>query len=119
MKKIFILSLAFLLIFSFTANAQNEVNKKAKGPTIEERVGKMATDLGLTAEVKANVQKLFVKQADDLKKFRAENNKEAEDFAPKLKDLKKAQSLELKDLIGAEKFKKFNEINALAKKNQQ
>jgi hypothetical protein len=55
-----------LLIFNTTIYAQE---KKAKGPNIEARVEKMATDLGLNDAEKASVKTLLEKQNAEKKQF--------------------------------------------------
>lgn len=116
MKKKLVLALSFVLIFSTTIFAQEQTGEKRKGPSIEQRVEKMATDLSLSATEKANLQVLFVKQEADMKKFKAETSKESPDFKDKMKELRKTQESELKAVIGDEKFAKLQTIRAEQKK---
>lgn len=111
MKKNFLLALSFLFVFSAVSLAQEETQqKREKGPSIENRVEKMATDLGLSATEKTNLQTLLLKQAEDVKKFKAENDKESADFKTKMKDMRKSQTAELKALLGDEKYAKLQEL---------
>ena len=104
-----------LLIFNTTINAQE---KKAKGPNIEARVEKMATDLGLNDAEKASVKTLLEKQNVEKKQFNKKNDKESTEYKPKMKELQKKQNDELKATIGDEKFKKLQALNSEEKKSK-
>ena len=116
MKKKLVVFLSFVLVFSTMVFAQEQNNQKGKAPSVEQRVEKMANDLSLSATEKANLQTLFVKQDADMKKFRAETNKEGADFKDKMKEFRKTQESELKAVIGDEKFAKLQTIRAEQKK---
>lgn len=120
MKKYAILLFCALFMVALSASAQDQTPpKKAKGPSIEVRVEKMATDLGLTDAEKVSVKALLEKQAAEKKKFNAENDKEGTEYKAKLKELQKAQNAEMKALLGDEKYKKLQEIKAAEKKAEQ
>jgi len=119
MKKYSILLFSALLMFASTINAQEKKEKKAKGPNIEVRVEKMATDLGLTVAEKANVITLLEKQDAEKKQFNKDNDKAGADFKTKMKALQKKQNDELKATLGDEKFKKMQAIKAAEKKQKK
>jgi Skp family chaperone for outer membrane proteins len=120
MKKYAILLFSAIFMFALATNAQDQTpTKKVKGPSIEVRVEKMATDLGLTDAVKTSVKALLEKQAAEKKKFNAENDKESAEYKAKLKELQKAQNAEMKALIGEDNYKKLQEIKAAEKKAEQ
>ncbi|MEI6554282.1 MAG: hypothetical protein WCL70_01695 [Paludibacter sp.] len=119
MKKYAIFMFAALLMFVSTMKAQENKEKKAKGPSIEVRVEKMATDLGLTDAEKATVKTLFEKQDAERKQFMKDTDKESADFKPKMKELQKKQSAELKAAIGDEKFQKLQALRAEEKKAEK
>lgn len=116
MKKYAILLFSALFLLALTTSAQDSTPPmKPKGPSIEVRVEKMATDLGLTDVVKASVKTLLEKQAAEKKKFNTENDKESAGYKTKLKELQKSQNDELKALIGDDNYKKLQEIKAAEK----
>ena len=115
MKKYAIFMFAALLMFASTIKAQENNEKKAKGPRIEVRVEKMATDLGLNDAEKATVKSLLEKQDAEKKEFVKSMDKESAEFKPKMKEIQKKQSAELKATIGEEKFKKMQDLKAAEK----
>ena len=119
MKKYAIFMFAALVMFASTMKAQENKEKKAKGPSIEVRVEKMATDLGLTDVEKASLKTLLEKQDAEKKEFSKGMDKESADFKPKMKELQKKQSAELKTAIGDEKFQKSQAIRAEEKKAEK
>ena len=118
MKKKLFFAFSMILFFSFTTFAQDApANNQVKKSGLENRVDKMAADLGLNNSEKASVKTLFVKQAEDMKKFRTDNpDKESPDFKAKQKELRTAQDAELVAVIGDAKFRKLKEIRAAEKK---
>lgn len=116
MKKYALLLLSALFLFAMTTQAEG---KKGKGPTIQERVAKMTTDLGLSAAEQASVTTLFEKQDAEKKQFNKDNEKGAEDYKAKMKEMQKRQGDELKAIIGAEKYKKYQEIRKAEKENEK
>lgn len=117
MKKYLLLVFSAIFMISVAATAQG--NKKGKGPSIENRVDKMATDLELNAAEKASVLSILTKQEAELKTFRAEVDKESPDFKTKMKNMRTAQDAELKAAIGVEKFKKLQAMRAEERANLQ
>jgi hypothetical protein len=116
MKKYAIFMFAALVMFASTMKAQENKEKKAKGPSIEVRVEKMASDLGLTDTEKASVKTLLEKQDAEKKEFGKSMDKESAEFKPKMKELQKKHIAELKAAIGDEKFKKMQDLKAAEKK---
>jgi hypothetical protein len=116
MKKYAIIMFSALLMFSSTLNALEKKDKKGKGSSIEMRVEKMATDLGLNNAEKSSVKTLLEKQEAEKKQFRTDNNKESAEYKPKMKELQKKQNDELKAAIGDTKFQKLQALKAEEKK---
>ena len=119
MKKYAIFMFAALLMFASTMNAQEKKDKKGKGPSIEVRVEKMTTDLGLSAAEKVSVKALLEKQQAEKKQFITDNKKESAEFKPKMKELQKKQDAEFKTTIGDAKFKKFQALKAEERKAEK
>jgi hypothetical protein len=120
MKKYVIVLFSALFMLVLSGNAQQPNNpQRPKGPSIENRVDKMATDLGLTELEKTALKELFVKQDADMKKFRETVNRESPDFKDKMKEMRKTQDDELKSVIGEEKFNKWQAIRAEMRKNAE
>jgi len=115
MKKYLIIVLSVFLVFSGTITAQDQVNKPVN--VIEKRADKMAKELGLTDVEKANVKSLLEKQSVEVKKMKAELSpgENDNDFKVKMKELHKTQEVELKNLIGNEKYAKLKENRAAEK----
>jgi len=119
MKKYAVIVFSALFMLALTVNAQEQTTpKKEKGPSLKERVEKMAKELSLNDAEKAKLTTLLEKHSADKKKFNAENSKESADYKEKSKELRKAQDAELKELLGDEKYKKLQEIKSEGKKSQ-
>ena len=121
MKKKLFLAFTMVLFFSVTIFSQNPSGgNQGKKSGLENRVEKLATDLGLNDSEKAAVMTLFTKQAADLKAFRTDNpDKESSDFKAKQKEFRTVQDAELKAVIGDAKFKKMQELRATERKMRE
>ena len=119
-KKLFF-AFSMVLFFSFTSFAQDAPKgNKSNRSGLESRVDKMVSDLGLNESEKTAVTTLFVKQAEDLKKFKADNpDKESPDFKAKQKEFRTIQDGELKAIIGDVKFQKLMEMRAAERKMRE
>lgn len=120
MKKNLFLVLSMVMFFSFSSFAQNAQGaKKGNNSSVEKRVEKMVTDLGLNESETAAVKTLFAKQSEDMKKFRTENtDKESADYKTKQKDFRVAQDAEMKAVLGEAKFAKYMEIRGSERKSK-
>lgn len=119
MKKLIYLAFAAFIMFSVSVSAQGQkAEKKAKGPTVENRVDKVATDLNLSVTEKAAVLALFQKQDVEFKKFKSEVEAESPEFKSKLQELRKTQNEELKAVIGKDKFQALQKIRTEEKAKQ-
>ena len=119
MKKYVIFMFAALFMFATTMDAKGKKNKKGKVPSIEVRVEKMSTDLGLNDAEKASVTTLLQKQDAEKKQFNKDNDKESPEYKPKMKELEKKQNEELKAVIGEEKFQKLKAMKPARKKAEK
>ena len=115
MKKYVIFIFAALFMFSTTMSAKKD--KKGKGPSVEVRVEKMTTDLGLNDTEKAAVKTLLEKQDAEKKQLFQDNDKKSAEFKPKMKELRKKQDDELKATLGVEKFQKLKALEPADKKS--
>ena len=116
MKKYAKLVLASLLFFSLTVVAQDQAPQGNRPPSearqgggrqmmsAKDRAESTAKDLGLTDEVKAQVQALYEKNDEAFAKFRSETDRNSPDFREKFKALRDAQDADLKKIVGDEKF---------------
>ncbi len=118
MKKYVVVLFSMLFVLTVVSAQQQAEPKKGNMPTIENRVEKMATDLGLNATEKASLKVLFEKQEADMKKFRDETNRDSPDFKDKMKEIRKKQTAELKALLGDEKFAKLEAQREEQRKKQ-
>lgn len=119
MKKYAIFMFAALMLLASSVKAQENKEKKAKGPGIEVRVEKMATDLGLNDAEKASVKNLLEKQDAEKKELSKSIDKESPDFKPKMKEMQKKHNEELKAILGEDKFQKFQAIRAEEKMKEK
>lgn len=105
MKKyvIFLLTVAF--IFSVSANAQIKEDNK-----VQKRVEQMVSDLRLNDTEKASLTTLFEKHAGEMMKLKEEVNTDSAELKVKMRGLHKRQEVELKNLIGNEKYAELKEI---------
>jgi len=120
MKKYVIVLLSALFMSTMVIYAQQPNGpKRSQAASVESRVEKMATDLGLTEVEKTAVKELFVKQDADLKKFRETTDRESSDFREKMLEMRKTQDAELKAVIGEEKFNKWQTMRTEMRKNAE
>jgi len=80
--------------------------------TPEVRAERLAKQLDLTADQKAQVQALYEKQNADRQKKLAEAKTTGEDMRAKFEAERKAQDAELEKIIGPEKMKKLQDMRA-------
>jgi len=113
MKKYLILMLTVAFISILSVNAQEKTKNETN--VIDKRVEKMATELSLTDAEKAKLKVLLEKQSADYSKLKSQLKPDSKDFKEKLKEIKKAQNNELKQLLGNEKFAKYKENRAQEK----
>lgn len=113
-KLVFLVTLLCMVSLSLVAQEQNQ--SKPKAPGLDQRVEKMAADLGLSDTEKSGLKSLLVKQAEEMKALRTETDKESDAFKAKMKELRKSQESELKALIGDEKYAKLLKIRAEQRK---
>jgi hypothetical protein len=113
MKKYLIILFSVFMVISGSILAQEKVTKPVN--IIEKRADKMALELGLTDVERANVKTLLEKQSVEVKKLKAELSTEKDDFKVKMKELRKTQDEELKNLIGNEKYTKLKENRSAEK----
>ena len=116
MKKTIVLTMAIMLLGVTTSFAQKpEQNRKGYAPlqvTAENRAERMAKELDLTDQQKAEVLALFKKQDAEREKKQenAQKNREAKQAA--FQRERKTQDTELKEIIGEEKFQQLEKNRA-------
>jgi periplasmic protein CpxP/Spy len=110
-----------LLMFSVGATAQEggppkgERQGQGRGrmmQTPQERVDRLATELNLTDDQKAKVKKIFEAEADKMKTLREDQSIPQEEKRPKMMEIRKASSDQLKALLDKEQQKKYEEMQA-------
>lgn len=110
MKKYLMLAVVSLFMFQVATKAQDAPERKARGERKEmspaKNLEKIATELNLTPDQKANLKALFEKQASEAEKLKAEGPEAKE----KMKELRKTHGSELKTLLGDEKYEKLKTI---------
>jgi len=121
MKRNLFLAFSMVLFFSFSSFAQDASGaRKGNNFSVEKRVEKMVTDLGLNESETAAVKTLFAKQSEDMKKFRADNpDREGAGYKAKQKDFRAAQDAEMKAVLGEAKYAKLMEIRAAERKMRE
>ena len=125
MKKYAKLVLASLFLFSMAVVAQDQTppppraggqNEMRQGPrqqmTAQQRAENMAKDLNLTDVEKAKVQEVYEKNDVIFTKFRSEVKRDDPDFRTKFKTLRDAQDADLVNVIGKERFDKWQKLQA-------
>jgi len=125
MKKYAKLVLASVFLFSMSVMAQEQTppavktggqNEMRQGPrqqmSPQLRAENMAKELDLTDVEKAKVQEVYEKNDVIFTKFRSEVSRDSPDFREKFKALRDAQEADLVNVIGKEKFQRWQTIRA-------
>lgn len=122
MKKREFIILALGLILSFNAAAQDTESKGAKAPkkelkekkhgmpTPQERATNMAQKLSLTDDEKAKVEAFYSKQQAEQKQKLGKNKPTPEQIEQAKAEFLKAEDAEMKNILSAEKFKKYKQL---------
>ena len=124
MKRYSTLVLVSVFIISVPAMAQDQAPTTGKNNaptemrqqgarqqmTALQRAENMAKDLNLTNEEKAKVQEVYEKNDVIFAKFRTEVKRDNPDYREKFKALRDAQDADLLNVIGKEKFDKWQTI---------
>jgi Spy/CpxP family protein refolding chaperone len=134
MKKFGMLALAFGCMFCLAVSAQDQAPQgEQRGPRPEMRQGggdrqqmtpqlraeRLAKQLELTDDQKAQVQALYVKQDAERQKKQGDVQKSREEMKAQFDAERKTQDEELTKIIGADKMKKLQEMRAERMKKMQ
>lgn len=116
MKK-YVIFILFVTACSMMAVSQNKSGDKPmrehgkemqrEKPTAEQRAQHMAKELDLTAKQQKEVQTLFEKIDTEWEKQRTENKEKMEAKREEMKKNREAMEMELKNIIGDEKFEQW------------
>ncbi len=114
MKKYGMLAIAVIFMFSMAIMAQNQYPQNGGRPqaTAQMRAERLAKQLSLTEDQKAQVQALFEKQDASRAKNQAEVKKTREEMKAQFDTDRKVQDEELAKIIGTEKFQQFQAARA-------
>jgi Spy/CpxP family protein refolding chaperone len=101
--------LGAVLIMSNAATAQttNAPTRERRGPTVQQRVERLSTELKLTDDQKAKVTALFEKQAKQRRELFTDTNVPREERREKMRALMEDENKQLKTILTSEQFEKL------------
>ena len=121
MKRVMCLAMfAAMLMFGVSAMAQEGGPPRGEGqgpgrramPSPQERVDRLSTDLNLNDEQKAKIKKIFEAEADKMKALREDQSTPPEEKRPKMMEIRKASSDQVKAVLDKDQQKKYDEMQA-------
>ena len=110
-----------LLAFTSVSSAQNTnaTNRAGRrGPTVEQRVDRLATELKLNDEQKTKVTALFRNEAKDRREIFSDRNLSRDERRDKMRSLAEEQNKELKVILTSEQFEKWKTLRAQMRANR-
>jgi len=114
--------LAGLSLWTATALAQdtNSTPRGARrGPNVQQRVERLATELKLTDEQKAKMTTLLEKQAKQRRELMADANLSRDDRREKMRAFMQDERKEIKALLTSEQFEKWQQLRAQMRPRRQ
>ncbi|WP_026777274.1 hypothetical protein [Polaribacter sp. Hel_I_88] len=97
-------------LFVLISNAANAQGKKGKKTKLDIKMESIVADLNLNDDVKTKLLDLIEKQEGEKKEIRKNNDKKSDAFKTKMKALQKDQNVQLKAVLGKDKFKEFKKL---------
>ena len=107
------LALGSLVTWTNLATAQDKPaagGPRGRGPTVEQRMEKMTTELNLTAEQKPKVKAVFEDSQKKREDLRSDSNASREDRREKARGIMENESKKLKEILTADQFSKYEKM---------
>ena len=102
------LAVGGLLACATVTSAQDAPKKK--GPTVEQRVDRMNTELNLTADQKTKVTALFEDSQKKMRELRQDTSLSQEDRREKVRGMREAEDKKLKEILTPEQWEKWQKV---------
>lgn len=102
------LAVGGLLACATVTSAQDAPKKK--GPTVEQRVDRMNTELNLTADQKTKVTALFEDTQKKGRELRQDTSLSREDRQEKMRGMREAEDKKLKEILTPEQWQKWEKV---------
>lgn len=102
------LAVGGLLACATVTSAQDAPKKK--GPTVEQRVDRMNTELNLTADQKTKVTALFEDTQKKMRELRQDTSLSQEDRREKVRGMREAEDKKLKEILTPEQWQKWEKV---------
>ena len=102
------LAVGGLLACATVTSAQDAPKKK--GPTVEQRVDRMNTELNLTADQKTKVTALFEDTQKKMRELRQDTSLSQEDRREKVRGMREAEDKKLKEILTPEQWEKWQKV---------
>ena len=102
------LAVGGLLACATVTSAQDAPKKK--GPTVEQRVDRMNTELNLTADQKTKVTALFEDSQKKMRELRQDTSLSQEDRREKMRGMREAEDKKLKEILTPEQWQKWEKV---------
>jgi Spy/CpxP family protein refolding chaperone len=115
-------ALGGFLAFTSVSSAQNtNATERAgrRGPTVEQRVERITTELKLNDDQKAKVVGLFKKQAKERREIVADKDMARPERREKMRALAEEQNKQFKTILTSEQFEKWQALRAQMRANRQ
>lgn len=102
------LAVGALLAGATLTSAQDAPKKK--GPSVEQRVDRMSTELNLTADQKTKVTALFEDDMKKMRELRQDSSLSQEDRRAKGRTLREASDKKLKEILTPDQWEKWQKV---------
>jgi Spy/CpxP family protein refolding chaperone len=102
------LAVGGLLACATITSAQDAPKKK--GPSVEQRVDRMNTELNLTADQKTKVTALFEDTQKKGRELRQDTSLSQEDRRTKARELREAEDKKLKEILTPDQWQKWEKV---------
>jgi periplasmic protein CpxP/Spy len=101
------LAVGGLLASATITSAQDSTAPKKKGPSVEQRVDRLNTEVTLTADQKTKVTALFEDDQKKMRELRQDTSLSQEDRRTKGRELRTAEDKKLKEILTPEQWDKW------------
>ena len=111
-----------LLAMASTGSAQNTNSNKGqerRGPTTQQRVDRLATELKLSDDQKAKVTAMFEKEAKEGRELRDDKNLSRDERREKMRAMRQSQDKELKTILTTEQLEKYKQLREQMRERRQ
>ncbi len=102
------LAVGGLLACATITSAQDAPKKK--GPSVEQRVDRMNTELNLTADQKTKVTALFEDSQKKMRDLRQDTSLSQEDRRTKMREMRESEDKKLKEILTPDQWQKWEKV---------